>query len=449
MVFSRMVFVGFLAILLASEASAQSDDFWSGTTETDKKIPEAAVIQSPTTALPVRSSDDFWNGLGVSETSNPNNRNLYGERSGPMSTEPFWNSNVVEGSIGGGDFWNSAGNSSGGHDRALIEAAFDNDFVEVKTRLRLGANINALDDNLRSALWFAARYGDEKLVSELLDSGAFPNFQDSAGEAPLHGGARRLEKGIMERLIQSGANVNVRNSSNETPFLIAMRQDPPDEIAQWFLNNGADPTVRSNSGQTAGDLLQARIDQRVAEAKLAQERKMAEARRRAEEKARRAREQQRTEGLIMGAIMGTASVLSGDDANAAASLAIRTANTHSGGQFAGAVQADSQLQSMLNQATQGARQYSSATGVPSSSLSGGNAGSSSSDGYSFFPGYTYQCPSGMTKQIPNVPYRTQQGLTLKKRLAEAAVCNEIDALQAAKKNCMAAFNNPTCQEPKQ
>lgn len=120
----------------------------------------------------------------------------------------------------------------------------------VEYLVQSGASLDARDNNGRTILHIAAyldigsiidrtfddiRYGGQN-VMDILSSITEPDFRTT-----------------IEYLIRSGLPVDARDNSDWTPLHWAAYNDKV-QIVQVLLNNGADPTIRTNDGRTAEDL---------------------------------------------------------------------------------------------------------------------------------------------------------------------------------------------------
>ena len=97
-------------------------------------------------------------------------------------------------------------------DRALLEAAFDEDIKAVKQHLADGADVNAKD-----------------------------KFY---GGTSLHHAAKAGQKEIIELLIANGADVNAKDNFGSTPLEFAIRTDHPETA----------DLLRKHGGKTAEEL---------------------------------------------------------------------------------------------------------------------------------------------------------------------------------------------------
>ncbi len=111
--------------------------------------------------------------------------------------------------------------------------------------LGLGGCINPEEQKLDrdmhgfTVLHRAAREGDVKLTTELLQQGVSPNAKDYDGVTPLHRAARDGDIEIAETLLKYHADPNVRTPTGWTPLHLAVRKERP-EMVELLLTWGAD-----------------------------------------------------------------------------------------------------------------------------------------------------------------------------------------------------------------
>ncbi|HPQ94758.1 MAG TPA: ankyrin repeat domain-containing protein [Thiolinea sp.] len=167
--------------------------------------------------------------------------------------------------------------------RALFQAVQEGNADKVQALLKLGADVNftlngmtpltqaltannagvanaliqagAREPTLRFAkqLFDAALSGDMALVSVLGRLSNYVNYQNGAGESPLHAAASRGQLQVMEVLLRAGADPNLRTVKQWTPVHHAARFGHKLALIN-LLKAGADPYAINSDGNDAAKL---------------------------------------------------------------------------------------------------------------------------------------------------------------------------------------------------
>jgi ankyrin repeat protein len=101
----------------------------------------------------------------------------------------------------------------------LVEAALDGDTQQVEQLLTQGADVNAQNNNGKTALMTAAEWDHKKICELLLASGAHVNAQDNDDNPALTLAAINDHKEICELLIAKGADVNAQSKYGNTALM--------------------------------------------------------------------------------------------------------------------------------------------------------------------------------------------------------------------------------------
>ena len=115
--------------------------------------------------------------------------------------------------------------------------------------IELGANIDAVNKRGITPLMSAAFYGDDRLISKLLDLGASPNFVRTGDRATAlsfctlaNDKSDSIAK-IAKNLIDAGAEVDAPADSPQSVLMLAARENLA-ALAALLLESGADPERR-------------------------------------------------------------------------------------------------------------------------------------------------------------------------------------------------------------
>lgn len=125
---------------------------------------------------------------------------------------------------------------------AVICAAQNNDYEEVKKLLSEGHNPNAFHElTWDNPLLIAIYNGNNAMANTLLDVGADPTHSNADGENALHAAVRLMNFDLTKRLIQDfNVDVNELDGRHYSPLHLAiMNNDMP--MVEYLLSKNADP----------------------------------------------------------------------------------------------------------------------------------------------------------------------------------------------------------------
>ena len=137
---------------------------------------------------------------------------------------------------------------SGGMTALMIAAATPS--PDIFDRLMVSRPDVALRDRSgRSALWFAAGTGDERMVDALLAAGS---PIDGAGkqQSPLFAAVQAGRPNTLQRLLRKGVPVDTRNAAGDTA-LIAAAELGDTVVVRALLDGGAAVDAQNTAGNTA------------------------------------------------------------------------------------------------------------------------------------------------------------------------------------------------------
>jgi ankyrin repeat protein len=131
----------------------------------------------------------------------------------------------------------------------LINNAVIGDLAKVKSLIRMGADINAKDENGNTALMMSSLEGHLEIVKFLVSKGADVNETDNNGSTPL---IETSSLEVVKFLVSKGADVNARNESGYTALLLNSVLETPEtiKILEFLVSKGADVNTADNSGST-------------------------------------------------------------------------------------------------------------------------------------------------------------------------------------------------------
>ena len=120
---------------------------------------------------------------------------------------------------------------------------------DVERCVMAGAEIwkNATNDGWAPIFW-AARYGNTKILVALLDAGADFSARDKNGNSPLHVVAEYGDAEMVADLLRAGAEIENRNNLGVTPLFDASLGNM--STLTSLLDAGADIKARMNDGRS-------------------------------------------------------------------------------------------------------------------------------------------------------------------------------------------------------
>lgn len=106
-------------------------------------------------------------------------------------------------------------------ERKLRTAASTNNTDMMYNLIAKGVNVNASDEQQRTALHFSASKGYSEVVNVLLQYGADPNAKDVLGNTALHLAACTNHIEVVTLLLRGGTDVTTLDNSGRTPMQLA------------------------------------------------------------------------------------------------------------------------------------------------------------------------------------------------------------------------------------
>uniref|UniRef100_A0A1X7UXS9 Kinesin motor domain-containing protein n=1 Tax=Amphimedon queenslandica TaxID=400682 RepID=A0A1X7UXS9_AMPQE len=117
----------------------------------------------------------------------------------------------------------------------------------------LGASVNAVNKDGRTALMLAAFHEQHSVIKSLLKLGAITSITDCNGETVYHIAARNNSTKTLETLIKystvDSKAINGRNNSIQSPLHVAVLADKPHNI-KTLLQGNADIGISDSEGRT-------------------------------------------------------------------------------------------------------------------------------------------------------------------------------------------------------
>ncbi|KAL2643964.1 hypothetical protein R1flu_011551 [Riccia fluitans] len=131
------------------------------------------------------------------------------------------------------------------------QAARKADADKLKTLLEaedVQRDVNAIDENQRTALHFAAGLGSEKVVNLLIEYGADVHWQDKDGFSALHIAAGYVHTSVVKALIAAGADPDLEDDKGRSPLSLAqelLERTPKNNPLQFARRIALDQVVKA------------------------------------------------------------------------------------------------------------------------------------------------------------------------------------------------------------
>ncbi|UCC74223.1 MAG: ankyrin repeat domain-containing protein [Gemmatimonadota bacterium] len=135
--------------------------------------------------------------------------------------------------------------------QSVFDAAREGDASAVRELLASEPSLVAQTDQQgRTLLHLAARFGHAEVCAALADAGADVHAEDEDGETPLHSATRRNQLAVAQCLLKHGAETERRNEYGRTPLLLAARETGNVEMGRLLIAAGADVNATDRQGAT-------------------------------------------------------------------------------------------------------------------------------------------------------------------------------------------------------
>jgi len=108
-------------------------------------------------------------------------------------------------------------------------------------------DVNTVDSNCRSLLWFAVAYDRVSAVAVLLLAKANVNKADAYGDSPLHIAVRHASFEVIRALLEAGAQIDRLDDGGQTALYWAVH-DKRQKVVDLLLSFNADVNKAAGCG---------------------------------------------------------------------------------------------------------------------------------------------------------------------------------------------------------
>jgi len=133
----------------------------------------------------------------------------------------------------------------------LRNASLEGDFEIIQQLLAINVDVNALDQEGRTALMFAAYNGKLEIVKALVEKAALVNLQDYSGRSALMFASSGKFPATVEFLLVNKADPNLVDSEEKFTALMFAAAEGNMEVVKLLLAGNADPNMKDVDGETA------------------------------------------------------------------------------------------------------------------------------------------------------------------------------------------------------
>jgi len=128
-------------------------------------------------------------------------------------------------------------------------SAYQGDLDKVRSFLKEGTDVNAVDSYGATPLHYAARRGSKEVVEFLIVKGADVDVKDKRNLAPLHVAAAHGHTDVVALLIDNAADIYAKGQWGYTPIYYAAWSEVT-EVVELLLEKGVDVNTKDKWGGT-------------------------------------------------------------------------------------------------------------------------------------------------------------------------------------------------------
>lgn len=137
----------------------------------------------------------------------------------------------------------------------IHNAIMNQNLVETIKAIEQGSDVDSLDREGRTPIFYASQNGDYAIVVELIARGANLNARDKNLETPLHFAVNAYQPEVAGLLLNSGAAVDAQDIHGNTPLLRAVFDSKGrDGVIKLLLSFGANKALSNKYGVSPKEL---------------------------------------------------------------------------------------------------------------------------------------------------------------------------------------------------
>ena len=135
----------------------------------------------------------------------------------------------------------------------ILAAAQNPNFFVLEKLIERGANLEAVDNDKRNALFIASKCNDKPyIITYLIEKGIPVNYRDEFGNTAVIFAAQNNNVNIIKTLIEKGADIKTVNDMGTTALMSAVSDgNNCIEMVKYLIENGVDVNARNSANITA------------------------------------------------------------------------------------------------------------------------------------------------------------------------------------------------------
>ncbi len=135
----------------------------------------------------------------------------------------------------------------------ILAAAQNPNYLVLEKLIEKGANLKAVDNDKRNALFIASKCNDKPyIISILIEKGIPVNYRDQYGNTAVLFAAQNNNVNILKTLVEKGADLNSVNDAGITALMSALIEGNNNiEMIKYLIENGIDVNAKNADDLTA------------------------------------------------------------------------------------------------------------------------------------------------------------------------------------------------------
>lgn len=139
-----------------------------------------------------------------------------------------------------------------GKNKSFINAVIENNLRKISNFIKRGINVNVTNEDGKTPLILAVEHNHDQAFKQLINAGADVNLKDNYGKTALMYAIKENLNNLIKILIDKGALLDIQDNEGRTALmLLGRKKNASIDIAELFINNGADLNLVDEDGYDA------------------------------------------------------------------------------------------------------------------------------------------------------------------------------------------------------